>query len=77
LNGNEADWDEFDLPELDDDAQAALERVKQEARNEALREAAEATQEVSGIKPFSSVAHVKSIISKSILALITEDQSDG
>jgi len=53
-----------------DDAQAALERVKQEARNEALREAAEAARSW-----YHNLG--KGTPQDEILALITEDQSDG
>jgi hypothetical protein len=60
----------------DDAAQAALDRLLQEARNEALREAAALVkyegEEFAGMR--EGVMFDR--LSKKILALITEDQSD-
>lgn len=56
-----------------DDAIAALERAKQEARNEALREVAS----LSWLCFHKCNDEIDVVTTDDILALITEDQSDG
>jgi hypothetical protein len=85
LNGNEADWDEFDLPELDDDAQAALERRDKRVWNDALREAVDAVHREcwtdgnqDQVTPeLLTEQATTSLAVRAIKELITEDQSDG
>lgn len=57
-----------------DDAKAALERVKQEARNEALREAAQSAFDCQNpfLAPSARIA-----VRDSILAIIEKDATDG
>jgi len=67
----------------DDDAQAALERVKQEARNEALREAVEVIQVARGRQGATAYSQADDACdfgfeyaADEVKSLITEDQSD-
>jgi hypothetical protein len=68
LNGDEANWDEFELPELPADAIAALEARDRQVREDALREAAVICNQSYG----GSIGDVH----KAILALIKGDTNE-